>query len=137
MNRFPLPFALVLALGVAACSHRPIPAPGMPTDDLEAISSGPILADPSLSGELEIGQIQAMRTDTDRLRITIPLNNVSGERLQLLCKVVFKDGAGVAIPGDETSHQYVSAPIGLTRKSFTSLKPQATKYEVQIRRYEQ
>lgn len=129
--------SLLASLLLAACSHRPIPAPGVGPDDVKAYAGGPILADPSLAGDLEIGQIEAARSDGGRLRITIPFHNVSGDRLQLLYRVAFLDAAGNALPGDVTTDLYVSAPVGLTRKVVTSLKSAAVRYEVQVRRYEQ
>ncbi|MCA8969518.1 MAG: hypothetical protein KDC95_07030 [Planctomycetes bacterium] len=135
MMRFRSLVAVVLFS--VSCSHRPVPATSMVADDLEAYAKGPIFADPSLSGDLEIGQIEAARTESGRLRISIPFHNVSGERLQILCRVTFKDAAGNALPGDVTSDLYVGVPVGLTRKTVTSLKSAAKHYEVQVRRYEQ
>lgn len=126
---------LVAGLVLASCSHRPVSASGIPIDDLEAYAAGPIFADPTLSASLEIGQIRAQRTRGDLLQITVPFHNVSGERLEVLCKVIFKDAAGVALPGDLTGYQYQGLPVGLTHKHFTSLKTQASRYEVHIRRF--
>lgn len=128
-------FALVAML--TACSHRPIGARGIPAEDLREQGAGPMFADPSLDGDLELGPVQATRLSTGKLRIRMQLQNVSGERLEVLIKVTFEDEAGNVIEGDETPYEYVGLPVGSSWHSATSLRSHASRYKIQVRRYEQ
>jgi len=120
---------------LASCSHRPIGAPGIPPDDLREQAAGPMFDDPSLSGDLEVGAVQASRLPSGKLRLQVPLQNVSGERLEIEIKVVFKDESGNLIQGDETTYQYLGLGVGMTWHTVTSLRQQASRYSIHIRRH--
>lgn len=129
-------FSVLFVLGVlpAACSYRPIGARGIPPEDLRQLRAGPVFADPSLDGDLEVGAVVATRLETGKLRVRIPLQNVSGERLEVGIKVTFADEGGRGIEGDETPYEYVGLPVGLSWHTVTSLKSLASTYKIQIRR---
>ncbi len=126
----------LLSLWSVSCSHRPIGGTAMADDDVRTKDRGPVFADPSLDGDLEVGTVQASRVPgAGKLRLQIPLHNVSGAYLPLLVRVVFKDDAGQVLLGDETPWENVGVPVGTHYHSVTSLKELATRYEVHIRRY--
>jgi hypothetical protein len=128
--------SIVVACGLSiACSTRPASAPAIPQEDLDNQALGPVFEDPSLSSDLEVGQVQAVRLPTGKLRLNIPLQNILGDRLEIQVKVVFKDETGMVIQGDETSYQYLGLGPGSHWHNVTSLRQNASKYSIHIRRH--
>lgn len=93
--------ALIAALSLTSCSSMPAAATQVRfADDLE--------------GVVVVEQPVLERDDGDRLRVAVPIQNVSGEDIELMVRVEFLDSLGNRY-NDDTPRQVMLLPRGSTR----------------------
>jgi hypothetical protein len=128
--------ALVLFLTVtlAACApHKR--AGGIAPEELADMRSGPILVEASLGGALRVGEVEATRLDSGKLKLVVPLHNRHDTILPTQIKVSFKDEGGRQISGDETTWEVLLLAQGVTNHTVRSLRQKASRYHIKIRRH--
>ena len=91
-------------------------------------------ADPDLSGVVEFGAPAIERLqETNNLKVTVPIRNVTDEQVQLLVQMEFRDANKLPY-GDVTPSRVMVIPRGMTKNfSATSLKPLAMDYRMRLR----
>ena len=91
-------------------------------------------ADPDLSGVVELGApaIERLR-ESNRLKVVVPIRNVTDEQIQLLVQMEFLDADQRPIE-DSTPSRWMAIERGMTRNfAATSLKPNAMDYRMRLR----
>ncbi len=91
-------------------------------------------ADPDLSGVVELGTPAIERLlESNRLKVIVPIRNVTDEQVQLLVQMEFLDADQRPIE-DNTPSRWMAIERGMTRNfTATSLKPNAMDYRMRLR----
>ncbi len=91
-------------------------------------------ADPDVSDYVELGAPALERLqESNRLKVTVPIRNITDEQVQLLVQMEFLDSN--KLPHDDaTPSRVMIIPRGMTKSfSATSLKPLAMDYKLRLR----
>lgn len=109
-----LPAILCAAVCLTACESCPEPEPASPT---KAISGqrDQWFVDGALRRKIAFGEFEAARDDAGRMRVSLPIRNLTSEALNLQVQIVFIDARGVPTH-DETPRRYLFVPGGETRQ---------------------
>jgi uncharacterized protein YcfL len=128
IRRTSLPLAafLLTACGVSS------PYPVYSIENDTELASTVVAGEPSLAAVVRAGRARLDRVADNRLKLSVPIRNISDEAIQVLVQIVWRDRQQLSL-GDESNRQVMTIPGGGTVEFVsTSRSDAADNYVVRL-----